>query len=96
MSSVPAEHDIKITYLNYKYLKMNTQQLGFSGLLKDGYRHYAGLEEAVYKNINACRDISKITRTSLGPNGMKKMVINYLEKAFVTSDAATVLKELEV
>lgn len=27
---------------------------------------------------------------------MKKMVINYLEKQFVTSDAATVLKELEV
>ena len=37
-----------------------------------------------------------MTRTSLGPNGMKKMVINYLEKQFVTSDAATVLKELEV
>jgi T-complex protein 1 subunit theta len=64
--------------------------------LKEGYRHYAGLEEAVFKNISACRDISKMTRTSLGPNGMKKMVINYLEKQFVTSDAATVLKELEV
>ncbi len=71
-------------------------QPGFSGLLKEGYKHYAGLEEAVYKNIGACRDISKMTRTSMGPNGMKKMVINYLEKQFVTSDAATVLKELEV
>ena len=37
-----------------------------------------------------------MTRTSLGPNGMKKMVINHLQKQFITSDAATVLKELEV
>lgn len=37
-----------------------------------------------------------MTRTSLGPNGMKKMVINHLEKIFVTSDAATVMGELEV
>ena len=28
--------------------------------------------------------------------GMNKMVINHLEKLFVTSDAATVIKELEV
>jgi chaperonin GroEL (HSP60 family) len=28
--------------------------------------------------------------------GLNKMVINQLEKLFVTSDAATVIKELEV
>ena len=28
--------------------------------------------------------------------GMNKMVINHLEKLFVTNDAATVIKELEV
>ncbi len=32
-----------------------------------------------------------MTKTSLGPNGMKKMVINNLDKIFVTSDAATVM-----
>jgi T-complex protein 1 subunit theta len=37
-----------------------------------------------------------MTRTSLGPNGMKKMVINHLDKIFVTSDAATIMRELEV
>jgi len=37
-----------------------------------------------------------MTKTSLGPNGMKKMVINHLDKIFVTSDAATVMNELEV
>jgi len=28
--------------------------------------------------------------------GMDKMVVNHLEKLFVTNDAATILKELEV
>ena len=48
------------------------------------------------KNIEACRELSKIARTSLGPNGMNKMVINHLEKLFVTSDAAVIMRELEV
>jgi len=69
---------------------------GFQNLLKEGHKHLSGLEEALMKNINACKEISKITKTSLGPNGMKKMVINHLDKIFVTSDAATIMKELEV
>ena len=28
-----------------------------------------GLDEAVYKNIAACRALSQVTKTSLGPNG---------------------------
>jgi T-complex protein 1 subunit theta len=50
----------------------------------------------VIKNIEACRELSKIARTSLGPNGMNKMVINHLEKLFVTSDTAVIVRELEV
>jgi len=56
----------------------------------------SGLEEALLKNINACKEIAKLTKTSLGPNGMKKMIINHIDKIFVTSDAATIMKELEV
>jgi len=65
-------------------------------MLKEGAKHYAGLEEAVYRNIAACLQLSKSTRSAFGPNGMNKMVINHLEKIFVTNDAATMLKELEV
>ena len=38
-------------------------------MLKDGHKHLSGLDEAVIKNIDACKQLSKITRTSLGPNG---------------------------
>ena len=54
------------------------------------------MDEAVFRNIHACKELSKVTRSSYGPNGMNKMVINHLEKLFVTNDAATVIRELEV
>ena len=38
------------------------------------------------RNIEACKKLAVVVRTSLGPNGKKKMVINHLGKLFVTSD----------
>ena len=55
-----------------------------------------GLDEAVYRNIDAAKELANMVRTSYGPNGRNKMVINHLEKLFVTNDAATIMKELEV
>jgi T-complex protein 1 subunit theta len=69
---------------------------GSMGLLKDGYQSFSGVQEAVLKNTEAIRAFSEILRTSMGPNGMNKMVINHLDKLFVTSDAATIVGELEV
>ena len=65
-------------------------------LLKDGHRHMSGLEQAMLKNTGACKQFAGILKTSLGPNGMNKMVLNHLDKLFVTSDAATIVGELEV
>ncbi len=42
---------------------------GLGSMLKDGHKHLSGLEEAVMKNIEACKSLSQIARTSLGPNG---------------------------
>ncbi|XP_067896613.1 T-complex protein 1 subunit theta [Heterodontus francisci] len=69
---------------------------GFAQMLKDGAKHFSGLEEAVYRNIQACKELARTTRTAYGPNGMNKMVISHVEKLFVTNDAATILRELEV
>lgn len=93
------------------------------------FQHFSGLEEAVYRNIQACKELAQTTRTAYGPNGMiiqfkvvhenmfncsllcswcncsnkviafvgmNKMVINHLEKLYVTNDAATILQQLEV
>lgn len=67
-----------------------------TGLLKDGARHYSGLEEAMFRNIEAVQQLSTMTRSALGPHGMNKMVINHLDRLFVTSDAATIIKESDI
>ncbi|KAF0304636.1 T-complex protein 1 subunit theta [Amphibalanus amphitrite] len=69
---------------------------GFGQMLKEGSRHFSGLEEAVYRNIHACKEFADTVKTAYGPRGMNKMVINHIEKLFVTSDAATIIRELEV
>ncbi|XP_076466798.1 T-complex protein 1 subunit theta-like [Babylonia areolata] len=69
---------------------------GFAQMMKEGAKHYSGLEEAVYRNIDACKELAHTTRSAYGPHGQNKMVINHLEKLFVTNDAATILRELEV
>ncbi|KAE8380308.1 TCP-1/cpn60 chaperonin family-domain-containing protein [Aspergillus bertholletiae] len=51
---------------------------------------------AVIRNIEACQAISQTVQTSLGPYGRNKIVINHLQKMVLTSDAATILRELDV
>ncbi|CAH0388957.1 unnamed protein product [Bemisia tabaci] len=69
---------------------------GFSSMLKEGARHFSGLEEAVFRNISACKQFANTVKTAYGPNGMNKIVINHIEKLFVTNDAATIIRELEI
>jgi T-complex protein 1 subunit theta len=42
---------------------------GLQAMLKEGHKHFSGVDEAVIKNIDACKGLAQITRTSLGPNG---------------------------
>ena len=72
------------------------QAAGLQGMLKEGTKSFEGVDEAVIRNIEAAKQLSQIVSSSLGPNGMKKLVVNHLEKILVTSDCATIVKELEV
>ncbi|ROW17494.1 hypothetical protein VPNG_00901 [Cytospora leucostoma] len=67
-----------------------------AGLFKQGYNNYDNEDGAVLRNIDACRAISSTVQTSLGPYGRNKIVINHLQKMILTSDAATILRELDV
>lgn len=67
-----------------------------AGLFKQGYNTYDSEDGAVLRNIDACRAISSTVQTSLGPYGRNKIVINHLQKMILTSDAATILRELDV
>ncbi|KAH7929510.1 T-complex protein 1 [Leucogyrophana mollusca] len=65
-------------------------------LFKDGYKVSQGIEDAVLRNIQAVSELSDLVRTSFGPNGRNKLLINHLGRLFVTSDAATIIREVEV
>uniref|UniRef100_A0A7S4JV19 CCT-theta n=1 Tax=Odontella aurita TaxID=265563 RepID=A0A7S4JV19_9STRA len=69
---------------------------GLSGMLKDGHRHFEGVEGAVLRNVEAAKDLSRIIASSLGPNGMNKLVVNHLGRIIVTSDCAAIVRELEI
>ena len=55
-------------------MRFNAGRPGVSGLLKKGFKHFSGVEEAIMRNIEAAKKLSDITKTSLGPNGMNKLV----------------------
>ncbi|PWN35334.1 putative CCT8-component of chaperonin-containing T-complex [Meira miltonrushii] len=65
-------------------------------LFKDGYKTMSGIEDAVLRNIQAVNELSDMVRTSFGPNGRNKMIVNHLERLFITSDAATIIRETEI
>jgi T-complex protein 1 subunit theta len=67
----------------------------FSALLKEGTKHYTGVEESIIKNIDAIKELSTMTRSSFGPNGMNKFIINHLDKVFLTKDSAVMVKEVK-
>lgn len=75
---------------------MQNMRQGVPALFKGGTKHMTGVEATILRNIAACADLADMTRTSMGPNGMNKMVINHLDKLFVTSDAATIMREMEI
>jgi archaeal chaperonin len=64
-------------------------------LLKEGTSETKG-NQAQRNNIIAAKTIAEIVRTSLGPRGMDKMLVNSLGDVTITNDGATILKEIDV
>ncbi|EHA49412.1 T-complex protein 1 subunit theta [Pyricularia oryzae] len=77
-------------------MSLNIPNAPNAGLFKGGYNNYDSEDGAVLRNIEACRAIASTVQTSLGPYGRNKIVINHLQKMILTSDAATILRELDV
>jgi thermosome len=64
-------------------------------ILKEGATQTKG-RDAQKNNITAAKLISEIVRTSLGPRGMDKMLVDTLGDVTITNDGATILKEIDV
>jgi len=64
-------------------------------ILKEGTARRRG-REAQRNNIMAARIIAEVLRTTLGPRGMDKMLIDTLGDITITNDGAAILDEVEV
>jgi len=64
-------------------------------ILKEGTSRTAG-KEAMRANIMAARAIAEVLKSSLGPKGMDKMLVDSLGDITITNDGATILKEMDV
>jgi len=53
-------------------------------------------EDAKRNNITAAKVVAELVRTSLGPRGMDKMLVNSIGDVTITNDGATILKEIDV
>jgi thermosome len=64
-------------------------------LLKEGSSQTKG-RDVQRNNITAARLVSEIVRTSIGPRGLDKMLVDTLGDVTITNDGATMLKEMDV
>jgi thermosome len=64
-------------------------------ILKEGSTQTKG-RDAQKNNVTAAKLIAEIVRSSLGPRGMDKMLVDSLGDVTITNDGATVLKEIDV
>ncbi|MEO9307122.1 MAG: thermosome subunit beta [Nitrososphaera sp.] len=64
-------------------------------LLKEGSTQTKG-NDAQRNNIQAAKLVAELVRTSLGPRGMDKMLVDTLGDVTITNDGATILKEIDV
>jgi chaperonin GroEL (HSP60 family) len=64
-------------------------------ILKEGTERSKG-KDAIQQNINAARVIADSVRTSLGPLGLDKMLVDQFGDVVITNDGATIMKEIDV
>jgi len=64
-------------------------------ILKEGTSRSRG-KQAQSNNILAAKLIANIVKSSLGPRGMDKMLVDSMGDVTITNDGATILKEIDV
>jgi len=64
-------------------------------VLREGSERTRG-RDAQSANINAAKAVASAVRTTLGPKGMDKMLVDSLGDVVITNDGVTILKEMEI
>lgn len=65
------------------------------GIQPEGSQRYMG-KDALRMNIMAGRIVAEIIKTTLGPKGMDKMLVDYSGNVMITNDGATILNQIDI
>ncbi|NPV50783.1 MAG: thermosome subunit [Candidatus Methanofastidiosum sp.] len=65
------------------------------GIQPEGSQRYTG-KDALRMNIMAGRIVAEIIKTTLGPRGMDKMLVEYSGDVMITNDGATILNKIDI
>ncbi len=74
---------------------MSSQQQIPIVLLKEGTTETKD-KDAQRNNITAAKLVAEVVRSSLGPRGMDKMLVDPMGDVTITNDGATILKEIDI
>ncbi|MFQ5986798.1 MAG: TCP-1/cpn60 chaperonin family protein, partial [Thermoplasmata archaeon] len=64
-------------------------------VLKEGTSRERG-KGAQFNNISAAKAVADAVRSTLGPRGMDKMLVDSLGDVVITNDGVTILKEIDI
>ena len=64
-------------------------------VMREGSERSRG-RDAQNTNINAAKAVAAAVRTTLGPKGMDKMLVDSLGDVVITNDGVTILKEMDI
>ncbi|MEE9224388.1 MAG: thermosome subunit beta [Thermoplasmata archaeon] len=64
-------------------------------ILKEGTRREKG-KGAQFNNIAAAKAVADAVRSTLGPRGMDKMLVDSMGDVVITNDGVTILKEIDI
>ncbi|MFI5383308.1 MAG: thermosome subunit beta [Methanosarcina thermophila] len=64
-------------------------------ILKEGSKRTRG-RDAQSNNIMAAKAVAEAVRTTLGPKGMDKMLVDSMGDVIITNDGASILKEMDI
>ena len=73
----------------------NQNQIQPIFILPEGYQRTSG-KNAQRTNIMAAKLVAETVRTTLGPKGMDKMIVDSLGDVTVTNDGVTILEEMNI
>ncbi|KGK97789.1 thermosome subunit [Methanococcoides methylutens] len=70
--------------------------VGQPAIITDPRKEHTQGKQALFANIGAAKAVANIVKTTLGPKGMDKMLVNAVGDIVLTNDGAMILKGMEI